>query len=136
MIEGGRCLGLQLKAAETLRIARPEGREHLDGHVAFQGCVAGAIGLAHTTCTQGGDDLIRIYPGASDEWHSRVESYLSSCTRTAPARLVYCRLTHLGTVQYRVAIDLERTPEPSRRAHAEDVMGCGDFFVSTQSRRL
>jgi hypothetical protein len=58
MIKGGSSLGLQLKAAETLRIACPVGGEHLDGHVAFQHGIAGAIDLSHTTGTEGRDDLI------------------------------------------------------------------------------
>ena len=58
VIEGGGGPGLALEARKAFRIARHVGGQHLDGDVAPELPVAGAIHLAHSAFAKFGDDAI------------------------------------------------------------------------------
>ena len=60
MIEGRGSLRFDFEASQALRIARPEIGKDLNGHIALERGVAGAIYLAHSPCAEGGDDFIGI----------------------------------------------------------------------------
>jgi len=59
MIQRGGGAGLLLEAAQAFWVTRKSGRQHLDGHIAPQPRIPGAIHLTHTTGTEGRSDFIR-----------------------------------------------------------------------------
>ncbi len=59
MIQRGGGAGLLLEAAQAFGVARKSGRQHLDGHIASQSRIPGAIHLTHATGTEGRNDFIR-----------------------------------------------------------------------------
>ena len=69
MIQCGSGLGFLLEAAKTLGIARPVFGKYLDGDVALQGGVAGAIDLAHPAGAKGTENFITIQPHAWGQRH-------------------------------------------------------------------
>jgi hypothetical protein len=58
MVQRGRCLGFQLKAAETNGIRRVRRRKNLDGNIPFQGGVTGKVHLSHAARSEEFTDLV------------------------------------------------------------------------------
>jgi hypothetical protein len=65
MIQRSGGQGLLLKTAQPVGVQGKCLRQHFDRHFPFETRVAGAIDLAHATCAQWGDNLIRTDFGAS-----------------------------------------------------------------------
>jgi hypothetical protein len=59
MVQGGEDFGFALEACQALGVSRHRLWQHLDGDLALQVGVGGAIDLAHAACAEGGQDLIR-----------------------------------------------------------------------------
>ena len=59
MVQGCERLRLALEAREPVRVVREGVREHLDGDLAPERRVAGAIDLAHAAGAEGGEDGFR-----------------------------------------------------------------------------
>jgi len=59
MIERGDGAGFLLEAGAPAGIGRDVGGQNLDGHVASQSRIAGAVDFAHGSGSQTGDDFIR-----------------------------------------------------------------------------
>ena len=69
MIQRRQHLRFALEARHVLRVAGQGGGQHLDGDVAFELGVAGAIDLAHAARAEGREDLIGAEFGAGGESH-------------------------------------------------------------------
>jgi hypothetical protein len=69
MVDGGEQPRLALEAGEAIRIAGERRRQHLDGHVAAQPRVAGAIHLANPARADEVADLVRANDGATRQGH-------------------------------------------------------------------
>jgi hypothetical protein len=59
MVERGERLSLARETGEALRILREQVREDLDGDVAIEPRIAGAIHLSHAAGADGGQDFAR-----------------------------------------------------------------------------
>ena len=59
VFDAGERLGLALEAGQAVGVGGDRLGQDLDGHVAVQALVAGAVDLAHAACAQRGEDLIR-----------------------------------------------------------------------------
>ena len=59
VIEGGQRLGFAHEAIEAVGVVLERGRENLDGDLALQLGIAGAIHLAHSARPEGRGDLVR-----------------------------------------------------------------------------
>ena len=62
---------LLLEAVQPVGVGGEVGRQHLDGDVAVEAVVAGAIDLAHPAGAQQADDLVRSEGGSRCEVHAR-----------------------------------------------------------------
>ena len=67
--ECGDGLRLALEASKRLRVAREVIGKNLDGDVAAEARLAGAVDLAHPTRAEGGEDLVRTEAGAGGQSH-------------------------------------------------------------------
>ena len=73
MVERRQRLRLALETGEPVGIGREELRQDLDGNVAIEFQIAGAIHLAHAAGAQKRHDLVRTYPrgGLNQHWPVR-----------------------------------------------------------------
>ena len=71
VIEGGGGLRFLDEPAAAVSIRQAIGGQHLDGHLATQPRVAGAIDLAHAAGAERRDDFVRAEPGAGEKPHRR-----------------------------------------------------------------
>ena len=71
VVERGDGLRFALEAGAALGVAGGAGGQHLDGDVAAQARVAGAVDLAHPAGADGGEDLVGAEAGARLESHRR-----------------------------------------------------------------
>ena len=69
MGQGGDGFGLALETGQGMGISIQMLGEDLDGHVALEPAIAGAIDFSHTSSAQGGDNLIPSEAGAGGEGH-------------------------------------------------------------------
>jgi hypothetical protein len=69
VVEGGGGAGFLDEAGTARSVREPVGRENLDGDVAAEPRVAGAIDLAHSACADGRDDLVRTETAARGQRH-------------------------------------------------------------------
>ena len=69
MVERSEHLCLALEAREPIAVAREMLRQHLDGDIALQLRIAGAIDLAHAAGTERRDDFVRAKAGPGRERH-------------------------------------------------------------------
>src|SRR5262249_26275528 len=58
------------EAAEPVGVGGDGDRENLDGHIAAQARVAGAIDLAHPASAEGTDNLVRAEANAGGQGHA------------------------------------------------------------------
>ena len=72
MIQRGQELGLALEAREAIGIGGEQIRKDLDGDVAIQFLVAGAIHLSHPAFAERGENLERPDSGSNGEGHFSV----------------------------------------------------------------
>jgi hypothetical protein len=71
MIERRQSSCFAFKARQAVRIAGHVGVQHLDGHVAAQAEIPGAIHLAHRAASDKRDDLIRSEFLSRGLWHGQ-----------------------------------------------------------------
>ena len=69
MVQGAGGLRLLLEAREPGGIVRQRGGNDLDGDLAAEPGVAGAIHLSHAALPKRSDDLVRTEPGAGGQRH-------------------------------------------------------------------
>ncbi len=69
MVEGGGRAGLLFEAMEAVRVCGKRGGQNLDGDVASQPRITGAIHLAHAPGAKEVDDFVRAEPGTRRERH-------------------------------------------------------------------
>jgi hypothetical protein len=74
MVQRGERPGFALEAGDAFVALRHGGREHLDGDVAVESCVARAVHLAHSALTEQAGDVIRAEAGAGGARHGRLDS--------------------------------------------------------------
>jgi hypothetical protein len=67
---------LSLEASQAIAIACDGRQQDLDGDVALQPSVAGAIDLSHAAGSEGRDDLVGTEPRAECERQESVVNYL------------------------------------------------------------
>jgi len=82
VVEGGDGAGLLLEAAQAIGIVAQLGREDLDGDVAAEAGVAGAVHLAHPPGPDQVEDLVRPQPHAGGKGHGKLR--LDSASNDAP----------------------------------------------------
>ena len=70
MVQGRGGEGFLLEAAQPVGIARESLRQDLDGHLAFEARVAGAVDLAHAARAQQRDNFVRSEFRARGQVHS------------------------------------------------------------------
>src|SRR5207249_7433943 len=71
MTESGDGFGLNLEALQAVRFGRQQLGQNLDGDVAIQAGIAGAVDLAHTAGAERSEDFILAKLGARDQRHVR-----------------------------------------------------------------
>jgi len=69
MVKLGESFGLTTKARESLRIVRHFGGQHLEGYVATEFRVGGAIHLTHATCAEGRKNFVGSQPSSGSQGH-------------------------------------------------------------------
>src|SRR5258706_846085 len=69
MGESGHRLGLPLETREDVRIIREASGKDLDGDVAIEPGVPGAVDLAHAAGAKGLDDLVGPESGTTAQYH-------------------------------------------------------------------
>ena len=70
VVQGGSGAGFPLESAQSLGIVGKCRRQHLDGDVAAEARITGAVHLAHPAGAEQGDDVIGAEVGAGRERHS------------------------------------------------------------------
>ncbi len=88
VVEGGDGAGLALETGEALRVVGEVRGQHLEGDLAPELRVDGAIDLAHAARAERGDDLVVTETGARGEGHgvTTVRFAISRAARDASAR--------------------------------------------------
>ena len=69
MIQGGQQLGFATKPSQSLGIGRNTVRQHLDGDLALQSGIKGAVHLAHAAGPEQVEDLIWAEPCTGAQGH-------------------------------------------------------------------
>ena len=71
MVQGRQDTGFTREAGQALGVGRERGGQRLDGDVAAEEGIAGAVHLAHAALAQRGQDLVRADSSAGGEGHRR-----------------------------------------------------------------
>ena len=101
VVERPRRARFLLEAAQAIRVLGEGGGEDLDGDVAAEPRVFGAVDLTHPARADGGEDLVGPYPHADGEAHSLLRPSSRWSCRTLP--------------HFRRATACVRSPHASRR---------------------
>jgi hypothetical protein len=70
MIQRREHLRLTLKAGEAVVVSSDVRRQHLDGNIAVQTAIAGAIDLSHPAAPNQRQDLVSAEAGAGTDGHA------------------------------------------------------------------
>jgi hypothetical protein len=88
MVQRREDFGFTLEAGEPLRIRGQRSWQHLDGDLALQVDVGGAIDLSHAACAESGEDLIRAEARAGSQRQGRQVGRILARTGREPGLLM------------------------------------------------